>query len=202
MPSGRRGTLEVIGRAAAGALVALFADLFEDPEDLADTADQQALLVDVDPRAGRGMEDDVVAWGDRHAHADVVPPVQALADREDDPVLGRRLVGAGRDEQPGAAEALRLELLDHHAVEEGAQEVLHPRAAYETRRPARSGAMRSSRAIAVGSVLFFLAGPGLEAGVGPWLLVTVAGGPVDGWPPAARVAGALLMAAGLAVLAD
>src|SRR3954454_3252586 len=137
MPSGRRGTLEVIGRAAAGALVALFADLFEDPEDLADTADQQALLVDVDPRAGRGMEDDVVAWGDRHAEADVLPPVLALADREHDPVLGRRLVGAGRDEQPGAAEPLGLELLDDHAVEEGAQEMLHRGAAYATRRPAR-----------------------------------------------------------------
>jgi protein-S-isoprenylcysteine O-methyltransferase Ste14 len=62
--------------------------------------------------------------------------------------------------------------------------------------------MRSSRATAVGSVLFFLAGPGLEAGVGPWLLATAAGGEVDGWPVAARVAGALLMAAGLAVLAD
>src|SRR4051812_9571368 len=178
MPSGRRGAPEVIGRAAAGGGVARLADLFEDAEDLADAADQQALLVDIDPRARRGVEDDVVAGRDRHAHADVVPPVQALADREDDPVLGRRLVGAGRHEQPRAAEALRLELLDHHAVEEGTQEVLHPRAAYETRRPARSGAMRSSRATAVASVLFFLAGPGLEAGVGPWLLVTVAGGPV------------------------
>jgi protein-S-isoprenylcysteine O-methyltransferase Ste14 len=63
--------------------------------------------------------------------------------------------------------------------------------------------MRSGgRAALIGSVLFFLAGPGLEAGVGPWLLATVAGDPVDGWPVAARVAGALLIAAGLAVLAD
>jgi protein-S-isoprenylcysteine O-methyltransferase Ste14 len=55
---------------------------------------------------------------------------------------------------------------------------------------------------AAGSIAFFLAGPGLEAGVGPWLLVLAAGSDLDGWPVAARVAGGLLMAAGLAVLAD
>jgi protein-S-isoprenylcysteine O-methyltransferase Ste14 len=54
----------------------------------------------------------------------------------------------------------------------------------------------------VGSVLFFLAGPGLEAGVGPWLLATVAGSEVDGWPVALRAVGAVLMAAGIAVLLD
>src|SRR4051812_36640750 len=64
--------------------------------------------------------------------------------------------------------------------------------------------MRSGRrAIVAGNILFFLAGPGLEAGVGPWLLVTVAGGGAgEGWPMALRVLGAVLMAAGLAVLAD
>jgi protein-S-isoprenylcysteine O-methyltransferase Ste14 len=56
--------------------------------------------------------------------------------------------------------------------------------------------MRSgSRATVLGNILFFLAGPGLEAGVGPWLLVTVAGDAVAGWPVALRVLGALLMAA-------
>jgi protein-S-isoprenylcysteine O-methyltransferase Ste14 len=63
--------------------------------------------------------------------------------------------------------------------------------------------MRSGRrATLVGSVLFFLVGPGLEAGVGPWLLATVAGAPVDGWPTALRILGVALIAAGLAVLAD
>jgi protein-S-isoprenylcysteine O-methyltransferase Ste14 len=63
--------------------------------------------------------------------------------------------------------------------------------------------MRSgSRAALVGSVLFFLAGPGLEAGVGPWLLATIAGSGVDGWPLTLRVLGVLLMAAGILVLLD
>jgi protein-S-isoprenylcysteine O-methyltransferase Ste14 len=63
--------------------------------------------------------------------------------------------------------------------------------------------MRSgSRAALVGSVLFFLAGPGLEAGVGPWLLATIAGSDVDGWPLALRVIGVLVMAAGILVLLD
>jgi protein-S-isoprenylcysteine O-methyltransferase Ste14 len=61
--------------------------------------------------------------------------------------------------------------------------------------------VRRSQA-AVGSIAFFLAGPGLEAGVGPWLLVLVAGGDLDGWPAALRVLGALLIAAGVATLLD
>lgn len=58
--------------------------------------------------------------------------------------------------------------------------------------------MRTARPVA-GTVLFFLVGPGLEAGIGPYLLARVAGGPAD-WPVAARIAGVALMAAGLAVL--
>ena len=51
-----------------------------------------------------------------------------------------------------------------------------------------------------GSVLFFLVGPGLEAGVGPWLLTgfTPGEGPLDALAP--RVLGGVLVAAGLAVL--
>lgn len=51
-----------------------------------------------------------------------------------------------------------------------------------------------------GSALFFLAGPGLEAGVGPWLLTgwERGGGPLD--HPASRVVGIVLIVAGLAVL--
>jgi protein-S-isoprenylcysteine O-methyltransferase Ste14 len=61
--------------------------------------------------------------------------------------------------------------------------------------------VRLTRA-AAGSIVFFLAGPGLEAGVGPWLLVRVAGSEIDGWPAVLRVLGALLMIAGIATLAD
>jgi protein-S-isoprenylcysteine O-methyltransferase Ste14 len=59
-----------------------------------------------------------------------------------------------------------------------------------------------TRVAAAGSAAFFLAGPGLEAVLGPWLLVEVAGGDLDGWPAALRVLGVLLIAAGLAVLLD
>jgi protein-S-isoprenylcysteine O-methyltransferase Ste14 len=55
---------------------------------------------------------------------------------------------------------------------------------------------------AVGSIAFFLAGPGLEAGLGPWLLVHVAGTRQDHWPAALRVVGAVLTAAALAVLVE
>jgi protein-S-isoprenylcysteine O-methyltransferase Ste14 len=61
--------------------------------------------------------------------------------------------------------------------------------------------VRFTRASA-GSIAFFLAGPGLEAGVGPWLLVRVAGSEIDGWPAVLRVIGALLMLAGIATLLD
>jgi protein-S-isoprenylcysteine O-methyltransferase Ste14 len=61
--------------------------------------------------------------------------------------------------------------------------------------------VRHTRA-AAGSIAFFIAGPGLEAGVGPWLLVRVAGGEVDGWPTVLRVTGALLILVGIATLLD
>ncbi|MCW2995864.1 MAG: isoprenylcysteine carboxylmethyltransferase family protein [Conexibacter sp.] len=61
--------------------------------------------------------------------------------------------------------------------------------------------MRRSQA-AAGSIAFFLAGPGLEAGAGPWLLVRVAGSDLASWPLALRILGALLIAAGAAVLLD
>jgi len=60
---------------------------------------------------------------------------------------------------------------------------------------------RAQRAAAIGSALFFLAGPGLEAGVGPALL-TQGFQTGDGLPDATafRVLGAVLIACGLAVL--
>ena len=62
---------------------------------------------------------------DRHLDAGLRPPVEARADREHDPVLGRRLVGARRDEQARLADPVGLELLDHDAVEEGSQLLAH-----------------------------------------------------------------------------
>jgi protein-S-isoprenylcysteine O-methyltransferase Ste14 len=59
--------------------------------------------------------------------------------------------------------------------------------------------VRRSPAV-VGSVVFFLIGPGLEAGVGPWLVTRPGLWHTHGWPPALRVLGAALIAAGLAVL--
>jgi protein-S-isoprenylcysteine O-methyltransferase Ste14 len=59
-----------------------------------------------------------------------------------------------------------------------------------------------TRVAAAGSAAFFLAGPGLEAGLGPWLLVQLAGSDAGDWPTVLRVLGAVLIIAGLAVLAD
>jgi protein-S-isoprenylcysteine O-methyltransferase Ste14 len=61
--------------------------------------------------------------------------------------------------------------------------------------------VRRSRA-AAGSIAFLIAGPGLEAGLGPWLLARVAGGSIDGWPVALRVLGVLLTLAGVVTLID
>ena len=62
---------------------------------------------------------------DRHPHADVVPPVEPGADGQHDPVLGRRLVGARGHQQPGAADAVGIELLDDDSVEQWAELATH-----------------------------------------------------------------------------
>ena len=67
----------------------------------------------------------VIAGADRHHTPDVIPPVQARTDREHDPVLGRRLLGARGHEQPGATDAVGVELRDDDAVEQRAQLVAH-----------------------------------------------------------------------------
>ena len=54
------------------------------------------------------------------------------------------------------------------------------------------------RPAAIGSALFFLVGPGLEAGVGPWLLTGFA--LEKDWPAGVRPAGVMLILAGLIVL--
>ena len=87
---------------AQRALAALL-ELLEHAQQLAHAADQQALLLDLDPDARGGREDDVVAGHDRHLHAHAAPPVEPGPDRQHDAVLGRRLVLAGRQQQARAA---------------------------------------------------------------------------------------------------
>jgi protein-S-isoprenylcysteine O-methyltransferase Ste14 len=58
------------------------------------------------------------------------------------------------------------------------------------------------RRLVLGNILFFLAGPCLEAGVGPFLLVQVAGRENTDPTGGPRVCGALLILAALGVLAD
>src|SRR5688500_15308347 len=93
----------------------------EDPEELADAADEEPLLVDLDPDAGRRREDDVVAGLHRHLDPGLFPPVEAGTDREHDSLLRRRLVASRRHDQARAADAVRVELLDDDLVEQGAE---------------------------------------------------------------------------------
>jgi protein-S-isoprenylcysteine O-methyltransferase Ste14 len=62
--------------------------------------------------------------------------------------------------------------------------------------------MRSTTQAAAGSAAFFVAGPVLEAGAGPYVLVAVAGSDLGSWPVALRILGVLLIAAGVVVLLD
>ena len=62
---------------------------------------------------------------DWHLYAGPGPPVDSIAHGQHYPVLRRRLVAAGCDKDARAPETLRLELLDHDAVEERPQLVAH-----------------------------------------------------------------------------
>ena len=64
------------------------AERLEGAEDLANPADEQALLVHLDPDARRGGEDHVVAGLHRHLDAGVLPPVEARADASTIPCWG------------------------------------------------------------------------------------------------------------------
>lgn len=101
----------------ASAAVGAVLHLLEHPQQLAHPADQQAFLLDLHPCARRRWKDDVVTWTDRHPHPDVIPPVEAGADRKHDPVLRRWLVRARGYEQAGAPDTIRIELLDDDSVE-------------------------------------------------------------------------------------
>ena len=91
---------------------------FEHPQQLAHAAHEQALLVDLDPGAGGGRKDDVVAGLHRHLDPCLLPPVQSGANREHDPLLRRRVVASRRHHQARASHAVGIELLDHHSVEQ------------------------------------------------------------------------------------
>ena len=67
----------------------------------------------------------MIAGRDWHLDAGLRPPVEPGADGEHDAVLGRRLVGARRHDEPRLANPVRLELLDHDAVEKRAKLLSH-----------------------------------------------------------------------------
>ncbi len=91
-------------------------DLLEHAQQLTHPADQQPFLLDLHPSAGGGWKYDVITRTDGHPNPDVIPPVQAGADREHDPVLRRWLVRARWHEQSGAPDTIRIELLDDDSV--------------------------------------------------------------------------------------
>ena len=100
---GSRGRLRALARThLLGGLAPFVRERgrFEHAEQLPDAADQQPLLVDLDPDPGARREDDVVARADRHLDPGLGPPVEAGTDREDHPLLGRRLMGAGGTTSP------------------------------------------------------------------------------------------------------
>jgi hypothetical protein len=100
-------------------------DALEDPEQLADATHQQPLLVDLDPGARGGGKHDVITRLDGHLHADVIPPIEARADRQHNALLWRRLVGARGNEQTGAPHPVGVELLDDDPVENWAKAMAH-----------------------------------------------------------------------------
>jgi len=65
----------------------------------------------------------VVAGRDRHL--EVRQLGRTVADGEHDALVGRHVVIALRDEQPGLAQALGIELLDDDLVEQRAEDVGH-----------------------------------------------------------------------------
>ncbi len=107
-----------------GLLLSLLAR-FNHAEQLADSADQQSLLFDLDPNTSRGGEDDVVAWRDGHLHTGRLPPVDAEANRENDPVLWRRLIVTRGNEQARATESFGFKFFYDDPVEERPQLLTH-----------------------------------------------------------------------------
>ena len=107
-----------------GLLLSLLAG-FNHAEQLADSADQQSLLFNLDPDTRRGGEDDVVSGRDGHLDAGRLPPVNAEPNRENDAVLWRRLIVTGSDEQARATESFGFKLFNDDPVEERPQLLTH-----------------------------------------------------------------------------
>src|SRR4051794_12324644 len=103
---------------AMSALVGLGGGRLEDAQELDHPAHEQALLVDLDPNPGGGGKHHVVTGLHRHLDPGLLPPVEPGADGEHDPLLGRRVVGPGRYDEPGPAHPVLIELLDHHLIEQ------------------------------------------------------------------------------------
>ncbi len=100
----------------AAAATRALVGLLQHSEQLSNPANQQPFLLHLHPRASRGWEDDVIAGPDRHPYSNVVPPVEAWTDGQDDPMLGRGLIAARGHEQSGAADPVGIELLDDDAI--------------------------------------------------------------------------------------
>ena len=105
----------------------------------------------------------MVAGLDRHPDAGLLPPIQPGPDRQHDPVLRRRLVRSGGNEQPGLADPVGLEFLDDDAIEKRAKVVAHfcvrtlrmrTRARPHAGPASQIGARRSSPAARVVTVAF------------------------------------------------
>ena len=107
-----------------GLLLSLLAG-FDHAKQLADPADQQSLLFNLDPDTSRGRKDNVVAWGDGHLYTGRLPPVNAEANRQDDSVLWRRFIVTGSDEQARATESFGFKFFNDDPVEERPQLLTH-----------------------------------------------------------------------------
>jgi very-short-patch-repair endonuclease len=60
----------------------------------------------------------MVAWLHGHLDPGLLPPVEPRPDREHDPLLRGRIMGAGGHDESGPAHPVLIELLDHYLVEE------------------------------------------------------------------------------------
>ena len=79
----------IVAGGIAAAALALGRRGLDHAEDLAHAADQQALVLDLDPHAGRAREDDVVAGLDRHLEVRQVR--RPVAGGEHDALVGRHV---------------------------------------------------------------------------------------------------------------
>jgi hypothetical protein len=99
-------------------LAPLALDRLQYAEKLGHPADQQALVIHIDPGPSVCREYDVVSGTDRHAHAGGFPPVNPLTNCEHDAVLRWRFGGPLGYHEPRLPHPLGLEFLDHYSVEE------------------------------------------------------------------------------------